>query len=273
MTLPPERRTLMRLRRSQLLPDPAQVRTTYGRDGLVRLADSMRAVGLQQALIVGEAVDTPDGPRHPIHDGHRRYFAMPFAGLEEVDCLVVTGPIDRLDLRLIQLSLGATNEQLSPYDLADGAREQMQSRNMTQEEVAAAIGVSPSKLSKALGIKEWLTELRADIESGAIPFTVAAALARLRDDVPARLDIAAKYKQGLLTRDAVEAEVARRLAARNGTPRREKPVRLYVGGVTVIVELFDGPKVEAALTLVGAALKRRERHNLPWSSLPQLVTS
>src|SRR5262249_11320074 len=142
---------------------------------------------------------------------------------------------DPIRLLTIQLSLGATGEKLNPFELADGCqRLQLAAPALTQEMIAATIGISPSKLSKVMGINEWLAPgLRADVEAGRLPFSVAAALSRLRDNIPVQLDLAAKVKEGLLKRDAVESRVS---AILHKGARPAKPMKLAFGSVAMTVK-------------------------------------
>ncbi len=232
------------VRRSQLHPDPNQPRKDFPQSKLMELAGSWRSIGQQNDLIVFEHADLPPD-EYFIADGERRYRCMPFVPAEEVNVTILPEAPDPIRLLLIQLSLGATCEKLNPYDIADTCqRIQLADPSLTQEAIADSIGMSASRLSKAMGIKEWLAPaLRPDVEAGLIPFSVAAALARLRENIPLQLELAERVKAGLLKRDSVEARVS---AALNKGPRPAKPLKLAFGGVAMTIR---GNGVEALRSL------------------------
>jgi ParB family chromosome partitioning protein len=257
MILPPDNRRHAKVRRCQLHPDPNQPRKDFPQNKLMELADSWRSIGQQQDMIVFAHPDlSPE--EFFIADGERRWRCMPFVPTDEANVTILPEAPDPIRLLTIQLSLGATGEKLNPFELADGCqRLQVADPTLTQEMIAATIGISAPKLSKAMGINEWLAPaLRPDVESGAIPFSVASALARLRDNIPMQLHLAGKVKDGLLKRDAVEARVS---AILNKAPRPAKPLRLTFGGVAMTIK---GNGVEALRALhakLAEVLRKIER--------------
>lgn len=268
MTVPPSERRLLRLPRERLHPDPNQPRKGFDPARLQELAASLAAVGQQQPLVVWESpADLPPG-HYRIGDGERRWRAAPFVPLADLDCVVLAAPADRLDVLAVQLALGATGERLGPFELADGAAELMRGRGLTQEEVAAAVGVSPSKLSKAMAIRDHLApELRGDVDTGAIPFTVAAALARLRDDPAAQVELAARAKRGL-KRDRVEKEVAARLGKKKAGRGKAVQVALGKGLALTVAGGLSREAVKAGAQALLAAVAKLEKEN--WDAAAML---
>src|SRR5690349_13738125 len=70
----------------KLQPGKYQPRTRMDEGALAELADSIRAQGLLQAILVRPLPDAPD--RYEIIAGERRYRAAQLAGLTEVPVLV-----------------------------------------------------------------------------------------------------------------------------------------------------------------------------------------
>jgi len=269
MILPADNRRHAKVRRGQLHPDPNQPRKDFPQSKLIELADSWRSIGQQQELIVFEHKDLPPGTFY-IADGERRYRCMPFVPADEVNITILPEAPDPICLLTIQLSLGATGEKLNPFELADGCqRLQVADPTLTQETIATTIGISPSKLSKVMGINEWLAAaLRPDVEAGHIPFSVAAALARLRENTPMQIDLAAKVKDGLLKRDAVEARVS---AILNKGPRPAKPLRLTFGSVAMTVKGNAVEGLRALHAKLAEVLKRIDREGWGDDFLPGLI--
>jgi ParB family chromosome partitioning protein len=269
MLVASDNRRRAKVRRTQLHPDPNQPRKDFPQNKLLELAGSWQSIGQQQDLIVFEHPSLPQ-EEFFIADGERRYRCMPFVPADEVNVTILPEAPDPTRLLLIQLSLGATAEKLNPFEIADGCqRLQLGDYRLTQEAIAATIGISPSKLSKAMGINEWLAQvLRPDVEAGLIPFSVAAALARLRENVAMQVELGAKVKEGLLKRDAVDVRVS---AILHKGPRPAKARKLAFGAVTMSVK---GNAVEALRALhakLTDVLKKIEREGWGDDFLPGLM--
>ncbi|MBA4067179.1 MAG: hypothetical protein C0501_26435 [Isosphaera sp.] len=265
------KRLMRHYRLADLHPDPGNVRADPDPVALGRLVESLRTHGLQQPLIVWEDPVLPAGGARLL-DGHRRWKALGLVPLPGADCVVLARPPDPLEVTAIQLTLGVTGQHLNPYEVADAARRLVDGLGLTWDQVARRVGCSPSKLSKARGVSEGAAPaLRPEIESGAIPFTVAAALARLGGDFAAQAEVAGRYRQGLLTRDAVEAEVAR-LARRTGRPR-PRPVKGRGRVLSYALATDDHGVAEAELTQLVEAVRKAKRLGLPLGSVPQLMTA
>lgn len=262
----PEDRKLARLERSKVHPG-SNARTEVDQNRLAELVESLRNVKQQSPVIVYPHPELPDN--YLLADGYRRWLALGLVPWDEIEAVILARKPDDIQLLEIQLSLGVTNEKLSPYDLADGAQKIAVARKLTQGEVAALVGVSPSKLSKAQTIREDAAPaLRSDIESGLIPFSVAAAIARLPDHTR-QAELASKVKLGLLKRASVEREVAKLLG---GKPKSAKPIRAEQDGATLTVPGSSSWEFVQALgkQLVDAATKGI-RNQLPTASLPSLL--
>lgn len=219
-------------------PDPLNARQTIDQKALQHLADSLRAQG---QLVPGIACPHPaiKGDYMAV-DCHRRLLALPMAGKLTIDLVVLSEKPDAADLLVLQTSLGVTNEKLSPADLADACQRLEELRpDWTRAAIAKAIGISPAQLSKCMTISESLAPgLKPLVESGAIPFSVAAMLARLpsADD---QSELAKKVVDGLLKRESVEDAVKAKLGKK--VKAAPKSVKLRVGNLMIE---FVGEKVE-----------------------------
>ena len=79
----------VRILRECLRPWMKNPRKTFDAAKLQQLADSMRAVGQLQALLVRAIPPTPGGVTHEVIVGERRYHAAERAGLESLEARVV----------------------------------------------------------------------------------------------------------------------------------------------------------------------------------------
>jgi ParB family chromosome partitioning protein len=263
----PTERTNVRLRRSRIKPDPNNARQEIALEKLRELADNIRVHGLLTPLIVGPADAEGD---HPLVDGHRRLQAMALAQLDEADCIILPGMPDAGELVELQLSLGVTNEQLSPLEVAEGAQRLMALKGMTPAQVARKIGVTEATLSKYLRIGADVAEsLREDVRAGRIPFTVAYHLARLPDHA-GQAALAERFKAGEVSRDELAGIVSSQLAGRKAKARPVKGATK--AGLTVIVP--GGMDAEAALAelkAVAEAISKAQKFNLGMDNFPSLL--
>ena len=210
---------------SALVPQ-AQPRRRF--EGLEALAESIREQGVLQPLLV-----RPLGNgRYAIVAGERRYRAARMAGLAEVPVRVLDLP--EKEARLLALVENLQREDLNPYEETLGVLELLSEelaksraevlsllRRMRKErrgEAGHNVMASPEaqrveETFKALGRMTWESfvqnrlpllslpeDLREALETGAIPYTAALELKKVKDpEVRARL--LEETKRGLSLRE------------------------------------------------------------------------
>ena len=270
MILPPAERKVLKLPRDHVHPDPDQPRKEFDWDRLKELAASMRAV---KQLMAAICRPHPELPGHAILvDGERRWRALALVPCDTIDVVMVDGPLDPGQLLLMQMSLGVTSQRLDPLEIGEGCQKLMQMYGLSPGELAERIGTSEGTLSKLFRILNDLAEcLRADVKSGALPFTVAYNIARLKD-APAQTDVADKFKAGLLKRDSVAAEVSRRLDVGRPKQKAGKVVKAKTGrGLVATLPPLDFDSILAELSVLMEGVKKLQKHGLPLQSLPSIL--
>ena len=128
----------------KIVLNPAQPRQDMDESALDSLADSIRAHGVLQPLIVREA----ENDNFQIVAGERRWRAAKAAGLNEVPVRVIEGT--ERDFREIALVENIQREDLSPLDIAVAIKELLENHSLTQEEAAGRIGWSRTALTNKL---------------------------------------------------------------------------------------------------------------------------
>lgn len=257
---------------SWLLPVKEDKRSRTGSEYVEyfgRFTADVRARGVMQpiiAILKGDAGETVDG--------ETRRLAALIAGVATVPILLYDQPLSPSDLILAQLQANEMRLEFSDLERAEIYAKLMELNGWTQAELARFIHVSPAQVSKVMAISKKLPEkIRALIGEGEgqIPPSSAYHLSRLPTP-EAMQEMAEQIVKGLLCRDAVGAAVSEYLGNRKGA-RKEKPVKLAVDGVTVMIASRDLEKVFGVFALIDAALKKLEKHGLPMSSLPSLLRS
>jgi ParB family chromosome partitioning protein len=272
MILPPAERKVLRLPRDHVHLDPGQPRKEFDWDRLKELAASIRSL---KQLVPVICRPHPEQQGHGILvDGERRWRALTLVPCDTIDAVMVDGPLDPGQLLLMQMSLGVSSRRLDPLEVGDGCQKLMQLYGLSPRELAERIGTSEGTISKLFRIVNGLAErLRADVKSGVLPFTVAYNLARLKE-AAAQVDVADKFKAGLLKRDSVAAEVARRLDAGRPKQKAGNPVKAKTaGGLVVTLPPLNFDAVLAELATLAEAIKKLQKHGLPLQSLPAVLKS
>jgi ParB family chromosome partitioning protein len=135
---------LRMLRVNQLQPGKYQPRAYMDNAALETLAESIKAQGIMQPILVREIGDE----RYEIIAGERRWRASQLAGLEEVPVLVrEIADESALAMALIE---NIQRENLNPLEEALGIKRLVDEFSMTHEQAAQAVGRSRVAVSNLL---------------------------------------------------------------------------------------------------------------------------
>jgi len=135
---------LRMLRVNQLQPGKYQPRAYMDNEALETLAESIKAQGVMQPILVREIGDE----RYEIIAGERRWRASKLAGLEEVPVLVrEIADESALAMALIE---NIQRENLNPLEEALGIKRLIDEFAMTHEQAAQAVGRSRVAVSNLL---------------------------------------------------------------------------------------------------------------------------
>lgn len=162
-------RDLVEVDIDRIRPADAQPRGVF-RDGpLEGLALSIQQNGIIQPLVVRR-----DGDRFQIIAGERRWRAAQKAGLRRVPCIVKDVP----DENLLELSLieNIQREELSPIEEANAYRRLLETRSLTQEEVAHRVGKDRTSITNSLRLLKLPAEIQKLVESQHLSAGHARAL-------------------------------------------------------------------------------------------------
>ncbi|HKK23692.1 MAG TPA: ParB/RepB/Spo0J family partition protein [Pseudohaliea sp.] len=183
-------------------------------ESLQELADSIKAQGLMQPIVIRPISDR----RYEIIAGERRWRAAQLAGLGEIPALVR----DVSDEAAIAMALieNIQREDLNPIEEAIALQRLQQEFELTQQEVAEAVGKSRSTVANLLRLMSLEAEVRTMLEHGDLDMGHARCLLSLTGTTQCQ---AARQvsSRGLSVRQA-EALVRRLLAEAERGPA-EKP--------------------------------------------------
>lgn len=166
---------------ADLNPHPSNPRTDLG--DLTELADSIRAHGVRQNLLVVPDPDNPAAYRLVI--GHRRTAAARLAGLTHLPAAIdpSLSPVDQLELMLLE-NLQRTD--LSPVEEADGYQGLLD-LGVDAASIATHTGRSETTVRSRLRLVPLPQEARTAVHRHEITLDDAAAIADLSDVDQAKL--------------------------------------------------------------------------------------
>jgi ParB family chromosome partitioning protein len=194
----------------QIDANPFQPRRTFSADKLNELADSIRASGLVQPVLLRRA----DG-RYQLIAGERRWRAARQAGLATIPAVVrEIGDRDALEMALTENLL---REDLSPLEAAQGYAALQQKHGLSHEEIAEHLGLDRSTVTNTLRLLRLPPEVQQMILEGTISAGHARALLGL-ESATTQLQLAKLIvKQGLSVRQVEN------LVALRGSKPAKKP--------------------------------------------------
>jgi ParB family transcriptional regulator, chromosome partitioning protein len=194
-------------------PNPRQPRGTFDEGTLAELADSIRARGLLQPIVVRALA----GGRYELLAGERRLRAARIAELESVPALVrEADERDQLDIALAE-NMARVN--LSPVEEARACATLVEDLGLTKEEVGRRVGrsrVAISDLIRLLDLPEDALEL---IERGQLSEGHGRALLLCKAHA-ARRALALDARDGAWS---VRETERRAREAESGQPEARKP--------------------------------------------------
>ncbi len=191
-----------------------QPRTRMDEGALNELADSIRAQGLLQAILVRPITDGKPGVTHEIIAGERRFRAAQLAGLTDVPVLV--REIDDKGAAAMALIENMQREDLNPLEEAQGIQRLLDEFSFTHEQAAESVGRSRSAVSNLLRLLNLAKPVQSMLMAGDIDMGHARAL--LAVDSASQIALATEIiAKRLSVRDA-EKLVVRHAARQDGKP-------------------------------------------------------
>lgn len=157
----------------QLQPGKYQPRQDMGQEALQELADSIRAQGIMQPLLV-RPVTSGSGKTHEIIAGERRYRAAQLAGLQEVP--VIVRDVDDQAALAMALIENLQRQDLSALEEAQGIDRLIREFGLTHEQAANAVGRSRSATSNLLRLLQLPAAVQAMLRDQSIDAGHARAL-------------------------------------------------------------------------------------------------
>ena len=158
----------------RLKPGKYQPRTQMDETSLAELAESIKAQGVIQPILVRAIDFTPGAERYEIVAGERRWRAAQMAALADVPVLVRSIPDEQaLAMALIE---NIQRENLNPLEEAQGLQRLIDEFGLTHQQAADAVGRSRPATSNLLRLLALTEPVQDMLLGGQIDMGHARAL-------------------------------------------------------------------------------------------------
>lgn len=201
-----------------LVPNPRQPRLQIDEAKLEELAQSIRANGVIQPVVVRKS-----GDQYEIVAGERRWRASQRAGLLRVPVALRDVPDEKLlEVALIE---NIQRENLTPIEEAQAYRRLTDELQLSQEAIASQVGKDRATVANYMRLLRLPAEVRTALNEGALTMGHARALLALSDEAAQRRVGRDVIARGLSVRDT-EALVRQESEATPGDKAKPGPSRV-----------------------------------------------
>ena len=183
-----------------LRPNPDQPRRHFDPESLRELADSIKAQGIIQPLLVRPMADNAT---YQIVAGERRWRAARLAGLTQVPVFVRA--LSDKEVMAAALIENLQREDLNPVEEALALQGLREALELTQEELAARLGKSRPAIANALRLLQLSPGAQEDLRAGRLSAGHARCLLGVNDAQAAEALRRRIISHSLTVRDAEEA--------------------------------------------------------------------
>jgi ParB family chromosome partitioning protein len=165
------------LKLDQMVAGMYQPRTRMDEGALYELAESIKAQGIMQPILVRQLHDGPNAGKYEIIAGERRFRASKLAGLASVPVLVRDVPNEAA--AAMALIENIQREDLNPLEEAQGLQRLIKEFGLTHEAAAQAVGRSRSAGSNLLRLLNLAEPVQSMLMAGDLDMGHARALLSL----------------------------------------------------------------------------------------------
>jgi len=180
------------LRLIDLVPGQYQPRTRMDEGALYELAESIKAQGIMQPILVRRLNSGANEGKYEIIAGERRFRAAKLAGLDSLPVLIRDVPDE--SAAAMALIENIQREDLNPLEEAQGLQRLVKEFGLTHELAAQAVGRSRSAASNLLRLLNLAEPVQTMLMAGDLDMGHARALLALdrATQITAASQIAAK---------------------------------------------------------------------------------
>jgi ParB/RepB/Spo0J family partition protein len=221
--------TLRMVRLSNIQPAKQNHRKTFDKAALTELADSIKAHGVLQPLLLRPLNDIRPAAFFVIIAGERRYRAALLAGLKEVPAQIVER--EGVSESLAMLHENIMRVDLNPIERAQAIRRLMDEHSLSQKQVGDIFGCGQGQISNELRLLNLPESLQAMVAAGTIAPTLIRVVLPWSDIAPIMEAVATTFKKRIDENDSLNVPDAECIldecvdkASRSMSDRSKDPV-------------------------------------------------
>lgn len=202
----------------RIVNNPAQPRQEFKEAEIVELAESIRALGIIQPILVRPAKYAQAG-NFEIVAGERRWRASKLAGLKQVPCISQ----DLTDRETLEIALveNIQRSNLNPVEEAKAYQRLMDEFSLSQEEVAQRVGKDRASVSNYIRVLKLPSAVIELLREGKLSMGHAKAILTIKEPA-AQTSLAKKVINENLSVRALEQIVSRVVVLDNGQASKLK---------------------------------------------------
>ncbi len=209
------------LRLADMVAGQYQPRTRMDEGALYELAESIKAQGILQPILVRQLVSGDNQGKYEIVAGERRFRAAKLAGLDSVPVLVRDVPDEAA--AAMALIENIQREDLNPLEEAQGLQRLVKEFGLTHEQAAQAVGRSRSAASNLLRLLNLADPVQTMLMAGDLEMGHARALLALErvSQITAAAQIVAK-KMSVRETESLVKKLNAEFTLTSTKPKKEK---------------------------------------------------
>src|SRR3954470_10388030 len=206
---------------ADMVPGQYQPRTRMDEGALYELAESIKAQGIMQPILVRKLGNGTNAGKYEIIAGERRFRAAKLAGLDSVPVLVRDVPDEAA--AAMALIENIQREDLNPLEEAHGLQRLVKDFGLTHEQAAQAVGRSRSAASNLLRLLNLADPVQTMLMAGDLDMGHARALLAL--DRAAQITAAnqiAHRKMSVREAESLVKKIGAEFSLVSPKPKKEK---------------------------------------------------
>lgn len=253
---------LIYINMDEIVPNASQPRATFSEKSLVELADSIRAHGVLEPILVVKA-----GAGYKVIAGERRYRAACIAGLTRIPAIVLkAGERELWEIAIVE---NLQRQNLNPIEEAQAIQALIEVHHLTQQEAAETLGRSRPAISNLLRILTLPLDVQELVRQGKLSQGHARALLTLSDPqkivVMANLCVENKWSVHALNEEIARANAKgqkKKSKAKKAEPKQSIEMRDFVEDMERVFQMpvkVKGDEHRGTLTLHYGSLSDLQR--------------
>lgn len=233
---------ILSVSQSDILPNPNQPRKRFDYDELEGLAQSIRANGILQPLIVRSL----ENGQYELVAGERRLRAARLIGMAKIPCIV--SEISESDSAVFAVLENLQRQDLDYFEEAEALATLISDYHISQDELAKKLGKAQSTLSNKLRLLRLSDEMRYKITRAGLSERHARALLTIDDEVQRARALAIIIDRHL---NVSESEtLIEQMLRKNETPKKQmlrgfKDIRIFINTLNNAVDTIRRAGIDA----------------------------